>query len=98
MEDLERQFEAMLARLTALEAALARTQAVLVERRLGSSSWISGRTTSFTICVANAVPSAAGRWKRRANILSTRSKTSRRRRSKCIATGVIDNAVRAVER
>ena len=38
MEDLGWQFEAMLARLTALEAALARTQAVLVERRLGSSS------------------------------------------------------------
>ena len=41
MEDLERQFEAMLARLTALEADLARTQAGWLsgdsDRRVGSA-------------------------------------------------------------
>ena len=31
MEDVRRQFEAMLARVTALEAELARTQAMLVD-------------------------------------------------------------------
>ena len=154
MEDLRRQFEAMLARVAALESELARTQAVLVERETRIVE-LEAQVAELTVELqrrkkgfrpkANAIsrpkkdkdgraqgerkhpgvvrrpvaPSPddivhdlrsdacpecggsleeTGEYIEHTVILSTRSKTSRRRRSKCIATGVIDNAVRAVGR